>query len=71
MNSTTETTYRAVIIHVGPNGEDFGRSMNAARSTLAEAEQDRIRINGGFQNLKATDDVIIEKVTVTTTVERV
>lgn len=42
METTTTTTYRAVVLH-GENGE-FGRSMNAQRDTLIEAEADAKRL---------------------------
>lgn len=62
--TSTETTYRAVILH-GENGE-FGRSMNASRSTLAEAEADVYRINGS-DFIRPSDDVVIEMTITTTT----
>lgn len=64
--TSTETTYRAVILHTGKNGEDFGRSMNAPRATLAEAHADRLRINGG-DFIRPSDEVVIETTIVTTT----
>ena len=67
MTSTTETTFRAVVLH-GENGE-FGRSMNAARVTLAEAQADAERLAA----LSMPDDyhvartVKVEQTVVTTT----
>jgi len=61
MTSTTETTFRAVILH-GENGE-FGRSMNAPRATLAEAQADAERLAAlplpGHQSIKVEQTDVV------------
>lgn len=63
-HTTTETTYRAVILH-GENGE-FGRSMSAPRATIEEAKMDAIRLNGSDFD-RPTDKVVVEQTVVVTT----